>query len=363
MRQKKKLLWEILFLVVVFAGTVYGVFHGEDWRQSIQIIGQVQKRYLIPAVFCVLFFIWGESIIIYYMMGTLGIRLKKWTCFLFSSVGFFFSCITPSATGGQPAQIYYMKKKDIPIPVATLVLMVITITYKAVLVLVGLGLLVFGQSFIHAYLIGIMPVFLLGILQNVGCVGFMMLLVFHTTLAGKILGRGLCFLEKIHLLSYKKSRHEVLEHGMTKYRETAEYFKTHKHVVVNVLLITFAQRFALFFSTYFVYRAFGLHGYSVMTIMLLQAVISISVDMLPLPGGMGISEKLFLTIFVPVFGARLLLPGMVLSRGLSYYTELLLSALLTIVAHFTIAGASSPARSLHNSPVQESDPGSPCGPC
>ena len=61
-----------------------------------------------------------------------------------------------------------------------------------------------------------------------------------------------------------------------------------------------------------------------------------SVDMLPLPGGMGISEKLFLMIFVPVFGARLLLPGMILSRGLGYYTELALSAFLTIVANFVL---------------------------
>lgn len=84
-------------------------------------------------------FIWGESIIIHYLMRTLGTRLKKWTCFLFSSIGFFFSCITPSASGGQPAQIYYMRRKNIPIPVATLVLMIVTITYKAVLVLVGLS--------------------------------------------------------------------------------------------------------------------------------------------------------------------------------------------------------------------------------
>ena len=41
-------------------------------------------------------------------------------------------------------------------------------------------------------------------------------------------------------------------------------------------------------------------------------------------------------IFIPVFGKRLLLPGMILSRGLGYYTELGLSALLTIVANFTI---------------------------
>ena len=105
-------------------------------------------------------------------------------------------------------------------------------------------------------------------------------------------------LERLHLLRCKESRHEKLEAGMEKYRETASYFKTHKLVVLNVLGITFAQRISLFLSTYFVYRAFGLQGVSAMTILLLQAAISISVDMLPLPGGMGISEKLFLTIFV-----------------------------------------------------------------
>lgn len=336
MENKKKLFWEVVFLIVVFAGTVYGVFHGEDLGKSIRIIRGVKKIYLLPAVACVVFFIWGESIIIHYLMRTLGTRLKKWTCFLFSSIGFFFSCITPSATGGQPAQIYYMRRKNIPIPVATLVLMIVTITYKAVLVLVGLAIIVFGQGFMHRYLTGILPVFYLGIMLNVLCVGFMLILVFHTTLAQSLMEKGLGFLEKLHLVHYKQSRHEKLNAAMEKYKETAVYFKTHKHVVLIVLAITFAQRFALFLSTYFVYLAFDLSDYAVGTIVMLQAVISIAVDMLPLPGGMGISEKLFLTIFVPVFGAQLVLPGMILSRALSYYTELLLSALLTILAHFTL---------------------------
>lgn len=336
MENKKKLFWEVVFLIVVFAGTVYGVFHGEDLGKSIRIIREVKKIYLLPAVACVVFFIWGESIIIHYLMRTLGTRLKKWTCFLFSSIGFFFSCITPSASGGQPAQIYYMRRKNIPIPVATLVLMIVTITYKAVLVLVGLAIIVFGQGFMHRYLTGILPVFYLGIVLNVLCVGFMLILVFHTTLAQSLMEKGLGFLEKLHLMHYKQSRHEKLNAAMEKYKETAVYFKTHKHVVLIVLAITFAQRFALFLSTYFVYLAFGLSDYAVGIIVMLQAVISISVDMLPLPGGMGISEKLFLTIFVPVFGAQLVLPGMILSRALSYYTELLLSALLTVLAHFTL---------------------------
>lgn len=336
MENKKKLFVQVLFLLVVFAGTVYGVFHGEDLGQILQILRTVNILYLLPAVLCVLFFIWGESIIIFYMMHTLHIHLKKWTCFLFSSIGFFFSCITPSASGGQPAQIYYMKKEQIPIPISTLVLMIVTITYKAVLVVLGLAIILFGRGFIHQYLTGILPVFYLGIALNVLCVAAMLILVFHTTLAKDILSHLLSLLERMHILKSKESRHQRLDAAMDEYQQAAIYFSEHKQVIINVLVITFAQRFALFLSTYFVYRAFGLNEYPVSVIVLLQAVISISVDMLPLPGGMGISESLFLTIFVPIFGANLLLPGMILSRGLSYYTELLLSAALTVLANFTI---------------------------
>ena len=133
----------------------------------------------------------------------------------------------------------------------------------------------------------------------------------------------------------KRGTAEKLEASMDTYRNTAAYLKNNPLVIVKVIGITFIQRMALFAVTWFVYQAFGLHGTGFWDILFLQAVISVSVDMLPLPGGMGISETLFLTIFSPVFGG-LLLPGMVLSRGLGYYGELLISAVFTAVAQLTI---------------------------
>ena len=129
---------------------------------------------------------------------------------------------------------------------------------------------------------------------------------------------------------------EGVEASMDTYRNTAAYLKNNPLVIVKVIEITFIQRMALFAVTWFVYQAFGLHGTGFWDILFLQAVISVSVDMLPLPGGMGISETLFLKIFPPVFGSALLLPAMVLSRGLGYYGELLVSAVFTIVAQLTI---------------------------
>ena len=122
---------------------------------------------------------------------------------------------------------------------------------------------------------------------------------------------------------------------MDQYHATAAFWASHKRIILNVFIITFVQRCILFTVTYWVYRALGLHEYGILTITILQAVISVSVDMLPLPGGMGISETLYMVMFVPVFG-QLLLPSMLLSRGIAYYGQMLISALMTCVAHLTI---------------------------
>lgn len=331
MQSKKKIIGNGLFLAAVFALTVYGVFHGEDLEAMMEAIRGVNKAKLIPGVGLVLFFIWGESVILWYMMRSFGIRLKKRICFLFSSVGFFFSCITPSASGGQPMQIYYMKKEKIPIPFATVILMVVTITYKLVLVVTGLGILLFGRQIRERYLGEVLPVFYLGVLLNVFCVALMTVLVFHPVLAEIILTKGMGLLERIRLMRRKEERRRKLQEAMKVYRETAAYLEKHRRVIFWVILITFAQRLALFAVTWVVYLAFGLSGTAVWDVILLQAVISVSVDMLPLPGGMGISEALFLRIFPTVFQG-MLLPGMVISRGLGYYSQLLISAMFTAAA-------------------------------
>lgn len=89
MQGKKKVIGNMLFLTAVFALTVYGVFHGEDLGEMAAAFKRADIRWLIPGVILVLFFIWGESIIIWYMMRSFHIYLKKRICFLFSSVGFF----------------------------------------------------------------------------------------------------------------------------------------------------------------------------------------------------------------------------------------------------------------------------------
>lgn len=334
--KNKKTILNLLFLVIVFGLTLYYVFHGEDMEALGRYIGQSDVRYWIAGVILVVLFILSESVIIYYMMRSVGQPAILTHCFLYSFVGFFFSAITPSASGGQPAQLYFMKKDKLSMSISTLILMVVTITYKAVLVIIGVAVMVIRPPQIMRYLDPVIGWCWLGVALNVFCVAFMMLLVFHPTLAESIMLK--CVRLFGRLTHFKKEERLVakIEGAMERYRSVAEYLRKNKRVMVNVMLITFVQRVMWFFITYLICLSFSMRSVDPVTITTLQGMISVSVDMLPLPGGMGISENLFLRIFKPICGKQLVLPVMIVSRGISFYAQLIISAVMTGVCYFTI---------------------------
>lgn len=334
--KNKKNIFNALFLLVVFGFTMYKVFEGEDLRDIFSKVCKTSPGYIILGVVCVLVFIYIEAIIVKYILSSLKIRSRTFSCFLYSCIGFFFGCITPAGSGGQAAKLYYMQKDKIPVPVGTVVLLIVTILYKFVLVVVGLFLMVFQHGFLIKYMGSSISLFYLGILLNVSCVAGMLLITFNQKLAKFIMMKGLYLLEKIRILKHSDDRVERLSKSMDSYNDAAQYLKGNKSVIVKVFAATFVQRFILFFATYCTYKAFGLHGTGMYDVVMLQAAIAVAVDMLPIPGGMGVSEGIFLAIFLPIFGPELILPGMLISRGLGYYTQLLVSALMTCVAHFTV---------------------------
>ncbi|MCH5266934.1 MAG: flippase-like domain-containing protein [Lachnospiraceae bacterium] len=331
----KKILLEGLFLIGILALTLYSVFHEENPVEIWGYLEQAQIGYLLFAVFLVIIFILCESVIIWYLMHTVGQKVVFIHCCLYSFVGFFFSAITPSASGGQPAQLYFMKKDKLPLAISTLILMVVTITYKAVLIVLGVAVLIFRPSAVMYYLQPVMAWCYLGIILNVICVWGMLALVFRPELMYR-LAQGVIDVpvRLFHWRSGKKYL-ERLDRAMGKYSQAAVYFRNHKRVVLNVFVITCFQRACLFLVTAVACRSLGITEGSIGMLVILQGMISVAVDMLPLPGGMGITEVLFLCIFTPLCGENLTLPVLILSRGISYYTQVGICGIMTAYAYIS----------------------------
>lgn len=228
-----------------------------------------------------------------------------------------------------------MRKDKLGVAHSTLVLLLITIGYKLVLVILGgITLIIRPRSIMDA----VEPVEFwvwLGIVLNILVIAGLFVLVFLPSSAKWIIKKGIGLLSKIRILKDKEKWLNKTDDMMVKYEDASSYLRSHKGVIVNVILLSIVQRLILFFITVIVYWSFHLRGTSIIDILMLQCLISVGADMLPLPGGMGITERLFLAMFAPTFG-DLTLPAMILSRGFSYYIQLLFSAVMTVVAYIII---------------------------
>ena len=181
--KKNRNIFNALFLAVVFIITIYSVFHNEDLSSIIGYMESADIRYWLAGILFVIVFIECESVVIYYMLRGLGEDVLFSHCCLYSFIGFFFCLVTPSATGGQPAQLYFMKKDGLPFTVSTMVLVIVTITYKLVLVVIGALVFIFRPAGIMLYLKPVTGWCVLGMVLNVICIAVMFIFVFNPAFA------------------------------------------------------------------------------------------------------------------------------------------------------------------------------------
>lgn len=328
-----KKIFNVLLFLAVMGLTFYAVFHGNNLSQIWMSMKKMSLAYLLPAILLGLFFISAEGCMIWYLLRSVGGRSGLLRCIGYSFVGFFYSGITPSATGGQPVQLYYMKKDGNSLAGSSVVLMTVALLYKFVLVLIGTGILLFWRQPLQNYLQGYFWLYNLGLFLNVILVLVLAGVMTAPELMKKIITGPEKLLVRMRILKKSPSRAEKMNGFIDSYQSAVQFLLVHKGKICVVILMTFLQRCSAFFLTYVVYRGFGLEGSNLLTVMLLQASVYIAVDMLPVPGAQGITEMMYQSVFLGTFTREFLMPSLCLTRGISFYLMLLVSLGVVLVRH------------------------------
>lgn len=323
----KKKVHELIVNVGIFAAvmalTFWSVFRGQDFADIAGAVGQMSGVYLFGAVFLAVFFVAGEGCMIWYLLRGIGERTTLPRCVSYSFIGFFFSGITPSATGGQPMQLYYMKRDGNSLSAASVVLMTVAVIYKLVLVLTGIGILLFWGAPLKKYLQAYYGLYFFGLFLNVVLVVILLMVMFSQRTIRTCFYRIENIMVRIHLWRQSEARQEKVEQFLAGYQQTVAFLKSHKRMIVMTIAGTFLQRFSVFVMTYVVYRGLGLSGVAMLDIVLVQAAVYIAVDMLPIPGAQGITEAMYRCVFQNIFVGNYLVVSVCITRGVSFYLMLL----------------------------------------
>lgn len=329
MKNNGKLIRNFILFILLIIITFAVLLKGEDITQILNILGSVKIQYVLIGILCMAIYISCEAINIGRSLKTLNEKSTFIQNLKYSLIGFFFSAITPAASGGQPMQIYYMHKDKISVSNSTLALLLNLTSMQ----IVTIGFALVSLCFNYQYLNGVLIVFfIVGILLNLSALVLLLIAIIS-----KRLSRGMVhFAEKVLKFFRVKNidaKKEKLEKELEQYHESAVYIKQNKKIMIKILLTTLVQFFAYYSVTFWTYKALGMNEANILEITSMQSVLFATVSGIPSPGAVGVTEGAFTEIFRNIYPGAMMSSAILLNRGINFYFFVIFSGIVTIVNH------------------------------
>lgn len=243
-------------------------------------------------------------------------------------LGRFFNSVTPFATGGQPAQVYYMSvKKHFGLAESTGILVVKFLVYQVTITIYGMFVLVWAYPIAKRYVQHLASLSFIGFTVN----SFVVFLIFFFSLNERV-GLGLLrFIVKI-LSFFKviKETNDIESRMVTEVRKFRDVFKSVLKFPVRTVfmgILVLAQYISLMILPYFAYRALGFQGESPWKIVGMQSILTLFVAFIPTPGSSGAQEGAFYLFYKSIFSDSIA-AGLIVWRFFSFYLNIIVGSLM-----------------------------------
>jgi uncharacterized membrane protein YbhN (UPF0104 family) len=147
---KKKLLWFVVFLILIavtLRATMSGATEFTAERFS-KTLFSASPFWMAMAFLCMLGFVFFEAVSLHRLEAFFGHKRKMTRNVVYSAADIYFSAITPSASGGQPASAVFMVRDGIPGAVTTMCLLLNVMLYTVSILIIGvLCFILFPSAF------------------------------------------------------------------------------------------------------------------------------------------------------------------------------------------------------------------------
>lgn len=246
--QKKKYAVSLFLLIVLFLVTYFWIFKNYDVNMLIKSLSFCNLKYILLAVFSILMFPLFEAIFLISISKDMGIRMSLYKALGYVFTEIYFSGITPSSMGGQPIQMYEMKRDGIDYYKSSIIVLFNTITYKFTLIfLLILSLIFYGRLiFDFSSVFNILIIF--GLLLNLVVIIFFISLV-YSKMTIKFTERMVnFFINKFGFIKNKDIKKKRLNEMVNKYNGLSNFTKDRPIIFVKSFIILLFQRISFFVS-------------------------------------------------------------------------------------------------------------------
>lgn len=242
----------------------------------------------------------------------------------------YYDAITPLGSGGQPFEIYYLRKKGVPIGIASGVPVASYCMDRIAFVIVSIIALVWqGFSSVPTTIIVLCWI---GIVINAAIPTAILFFTIMPKVAHSVSRFVAHAGKKLHIVKDEEECYKKISGSVLEYAECLKYFihRSKARFFYGVIL-SILSLVALYSMPFFVVRMCGIAEGSWIKILSLTVICYMSVTLLPTPGNSGGAEFSFRSIFASFLSGGILFWGMLAWRIASYYLFVISGFILFVI--------------------------------
>lgn len=338
----RTVIWILLSFTIALI-SIYAIISQNrkfSFGQFMEYLRNSDKFWLCCAFAGMLGFILFEALSLKTILRGLSYRKSFLKNTGYSVADIYFSAITPSATGGQPASAYLMMRDKIPGSVTTVSLLINLMMYAVSIVILGVLCFLVRPGLFFSFDVFPRVLILVGIGVQIGLSLLFLLLIKKGNLLCSFACKCLHLGAKLHLVHNVAKKEKKLRKSLESYTMCAEMSRGKYKMFAFSLLFNILQRSSQIAVTVFTYLATGGSARNIVDVFSLQSYVVLGAAYIPIPGGMGVTEYLMINCLsnymtsgrLSAEDAELAASNLgLLSRAISFYSCVLLCGFITLL--------------------------------
>lgn len=327
----KNLIW-LIVLIALAVCTIKVItsqctgYSSAGFRRTLASMSPV---WLAAAIVCAFGFIYFEGAGLRCICSCLGCKFDRGKATLYSASDIYFSALTPSAAGGQPAALLLMVSDRVPTAVGTIALLLNLVMYTLSILLLGAAAFVLCPTVFVGYSVASKLLVVFGTLVQLVFIALFLMCIFKDSLIRALARWALRLLCKLRIVKDHAAQSEKLERGIDEYKRCGVLLSRNCKLMASVFALNLAQRLSVILVAVCVFIGVGGEHGSILKAFCAQIFTVLGSNAVPIPGAMGAADYLFIDGFKSIFPDYVSLE--LISRGISFYATFIFCGLMLAV--------------------------------
>lgn len=334
-KSTKKKIFNICFfifnvLLVVFVFYNFAKEQGGVQPLSTLFANHPKWRYLFIALGLYILTVIFNSLKFIVLIKNKTSKFRLWFSFKIASIGKYYDNVTPLGSGGQPFEIYYLKKNGYSGDTSTAIPLAKYMAWQVSFVMLCLVILIaYSKNYVNSPFVLVCA--WIGLIIVLSLFLFVFLMSITKKWGASLVVGVLKLLHKMKIIKdYKKALSKVLKF-VKQYQYSIKSFAKSPFTVITEIIVTLGSIISNALIAYFIYIAFvQIPVVAWWDIVCKCCICELAVCFFPLPGGSGMQEISFKSLLGALFPEGTIFWGILIWRILTYYIHILQGGIVII---------------------------------